>query len=173
MKITELLKEEAIVLDAMVPTKEKMLDIMIDLHMKAGNITDREIFKKGILEREREGPTAIADGICIPHAKSRAVREAGITALTVPVGGVDCGALDGEPSTLFFMIAAPETGGDIHLEALARLSTLLMDDKFRLDLLHAASAKDFLRIVDEKENEKYGKEQKKAKRLLAGIFKKK
>lgn len=172
MRIVELLKTDAIVLGAEVSTKEEMLDFMIDLHAKAGNITDRCAFKEAILEREAEGPTAIAEGICIPHAKNRAVCEAGITALTVSAG-VDCGAMDGQPSTLFFMIAAPESGADLHLEALARLSTLLMDDKFRENLLHAASAEDFLKAVDEKETEKYGKETEKSKGFLAGLFKKK
>ena len=111
MRIVDLLKKEAIILNADVSTKEEMLNLLIDLHKKAGNISDTETFKEGIMKRESEGPTAIADGICIPHSKNEAVKTPGIAAITVPAG-VDCDALDGQNSDLFFMIAAPATGAD-------------------------------------------------------------
>ena len=103
MRIVDLLKKEAVVLNADVSEKEQMLDLLVDLHKKVGNIEDKEAFKAGIMKRESEGPTAIAEGICIPHSKNDAVIKPGIAAITVP-GGVDCEALDGEPSNLFFMI---------------------------------------------------------------------
>lgn len=135
-----------------------MLDLLIDLHSKVGNISDKAKFKKGILKRESEGPTAIADGICIPHSKNNAVKQPGIAAITVPQG-VDCEALDGQPSNLFFMIAAPAEGSDVHLEALSRLSTILMDGEFRNKLLTAENVDAFLKAINEKEAEKYPEEE--------------
>ena len=161
MRIVDLLKKEAVVLNADVSEKEQMLDLLVDLHKKVGNIEDKEAFKAGIMKRESEGPTAIAEGICIPHSKNDAVIKPGIAAITVP-GGVDCEALDGEPSNLFFMIAAPAEGSDVHLEALSRLSTILMDPAFREKLLSAKDVEAFLAAIDEKETEKYGEEDKAA-----------
>lgn len=158
MRIVDLLKKEAVVLNADVSTKDQMLDLLVDLHSKVGNISDREEFKKGILKRESEGPTAIADGICIPHSKNNAVKQPGIAAITVPQG-VDCEALDGQPSNLFFMIAAPAEGSDVHLEALSRLSTILMDGEFRNKLLTAENVDAFLKAINEKEAEKYPEEE--------------
>lgn len=161
MRIVDLLKKEAVVLNADVSEKEQMLDLLVDLHKKVGNIEDKEAFKAGIMKRESEGPTAIAEGICIPHSKNDAVIKPGIAAITVP-GGVDCEALDGEPSNLFFMIAAPAEGSDVHLEALSRLSTILMDPAFREKLLSAKDVEALLAAIDEKETEKYGEEDKAA-----------
>lgn len=161
MRIVDLLKKDAVALNAKVSSKDEMLDLLIDLHEKVGNIADKKQFKEGIMKRESEGPTAIADGICIPHSKNAAVKEPGIAAITVP-GGVDCDALDGQPSNLFFMIAAPAEGSDVHLEALSRLSTILMDAAFREKLLTAESVDAFLKAIDEKETEKYGAEEESA-----------
>ena len=161
MRIVDLLKKEAVVLNAEVSTKEQMLDLLVDLHKEVGNIKDKAAFKAGIMKRESEGPTAIAEGICIPHSKNEAVINPGIAAITVP-SGVDCEALDGEPSNLFFMIAAPAEGSDVHLEALSRLSTILMDPAFREKLLSAKDVDAFLAAIDEKETEKYGEEDKAA-----------
>lgn len=158
MRIVDLMKKEAVILGANVSTKEEMLDTLIDLHAKTGNISDKKTFKAGIMKRESEGPTAIAEGICIPHSKNEAVKTPGIAAMTVP-NGVDCEALDGEPSNLFFMIAAPAEGADVHLEALSRLSTILMDAEFRGKLLSSSSVEAFLAAIDEKETEKYGREE--------------
>ena len=161
MRIVDLLKKEAVVLNAEVSTKEQMLDLLVDLHKEVGNIKDKAAFKAGIMKRESEGPTAIAEGICIPHSKNEAVINPGIAAITVP-SGVDCAALDGEPSNLFFMIAAPAEGSDVHLEALSRLSTILMNPAFREKLLSAKDVDAFLAAIDEKETEKYGEEDKAA-----------
>ena len=161
MRIVDLLKKDAVALNAKVSSKDEMLDLLIDLHEKVGNIADKKQFKEGIMKRESEGPTAIADGICIPHSKNAAVKEPGIAAITVP-GGVDCDALDGQPSNLFFMIAAPAEGSDVHLEALSRLSTILMDAAFREKLLTAENVDAFLKAIDEKETEKYGAEEESA-----------
>ncbi len=155
MRIVDLLKKDAIILNADVSTKDEMIDTMIDLHDKVGNISDKAGYKEGILKRESEGPTAIGEGICIPHCKNAAVKTPGIASITVPAG-VDCNALDGGLSNLFFMIAAPATGSDVHLEALARLSTILMDGDFRQKLLSAKNADEYLACIDEKETEKFG-----------------
>lgn len=135
---------------------------MIDLMVKGGNITDREEYKKGILAREATGTTGIGGGIAIPHAKNKAVSKPGLASMTVPEG-VDYDAMDGMPSDVFFMIAAPAEGSDLHLEALARLSTILMDPEFKTNLLNAKTKEEYLRLIDEKEKEKFPEETKSAK----------
>ena len=157
MRITELLKKESIELGVSVDSKEAAIDRLVALHDKAGNINDKPEYKKGILAREADGSTAIGEGIAIPHAKNKAVVKPGLAAMTVP-DGVDYEALDGKPSNLFFMIAAPENGGDVHLEVLSRLSVLLMDEDFRKDLLAAKDKDAFLQVIDEKEAEKFPEE---------------
>lgn len=157
MRITELLKKEAISLGVHVDSKEAAIDYLVDLQDKAGNISNRQLYKEGILAREQGGSTAIGEGIAIPHAKSAAVLRPGLAAMTVP-DGVDYEALDGEPSNLFFMIAAPEKGGDVHLEVLSRLSILLMDEEFRKNLLAAKSKEEFLEICDKAEMAKFAEE---------------
>lgn len=157
MRITELLKKESIELGVSVDSKEAAIDRLVALHDKAGNINDKTEYKKGILAREADGSTAIGEGIAIPHAKNKAVVKPGLAAMTVP-DGVDYEALDGKPSNLFFMIAAPENGGDVHLEVLSRLSVLLMDEDFRKDLLAAKDKDAFLQVIDEKEAEKFPEE---------------
>lgn len=160
MRITELLKKDGILLGAKVKSKEEAIDVMVDLQEKSGNISDKAEYKSGILKREESGSTAIGEGIAIPHAKNSAVKSAGIVAMTVP-DGVDYNALDGKPSNLFFMIAAPEKGGDVHLEALSRLSVMLMNADFREKLLSAKSKEEFMHAIDEKEIEKYGEAESK------------
>ena len=132
-----------------------MIDTLIALHDRVGNISSRDEYKAGIMKREAEGPTAIGDGICIPHSKNEAVIQPGIASVTIP-DGIDCQALDGGLSKLFFMIAAPATGSDVHLEALARLSTILMDGAFREKLLAAKTPEEYLAAIDEKETQKFG-----------------
>ena len=171
MRITDLLKDEGILLNASVKDKQDAVNTLVNLHEKAGNLSDKESYTKGILAREEQGSTAIGEGIAIPHAKNAGVKNAGLAAMTVP-DGVDYDALDGQPSNLFFMIAAPEKGGDVHLEVLSRLSTILMDEQFRKDLLAANDKKEFLSIIDKKEIEKFGEEakaepEKKGYRILA------
>ena len=137
MRIVDLLKPEAIVLGATASGKENAIDTLVALHEKVGNIEDAARFKEDILKREALGSTAIGEGIAIPHAKSEFVKAAGLSAMTVP-GGVDYGAPDGKPSDILFMIAAP-LDGDLHLEVLSRLMTLLMDDGLRASLKSAKS----------------------------------
>ena len=162
MRITELLKKEGIALGVKVDSKDAAIDYMVGLHEKSGNITDRKKFKEGILKRESEGSTAIGEGIAIPHTKNSAVKQPGLVAMTVP-DGVDYDALDGQPSNLFFMIAAPEKGGDVHLEVLSRLSMLLMDEDFRAELLGAKDKDAFLKVCDKYEDAKFGEEVKETK----------
>ncbi len=157
MRITELLKKDAILLGAAPKDKNEAIDILVGLHDKVGNITNKAQYKAGILEREEEGTTAIGEGIAIPHSKNAAVKTAGIASMTVPAG-VDYDSMDGEPSNLFFMIAAPKDGADVHLDALARLSTLLMDMNFRTNLLAAKNADEYLKVIDKAEKEKFGEE---------------
>ncbi|MDE6713389.1 MAG: fructose-specific PTS transporter subunit EIIC [Lachnospiraceae bacterium] len=134
-------------------SKPEAIDLLIDLQVKGGRIADVEEYKKGILAREEKGSTAVGEGIAIPHAKSEAVKAPSLAAMTVP-DGVDYEALDEEPSNLLFMIAAPNDG-DVHLEVLSRLMTILMDEDFRAKLLAAKDADEFLQIIDDMEKEKY------------------
>ena len=157
MRITDLLTKDGIILNADVKSKEQTFNTLIDLHAKIGSITDKTAYKKDIMAREAKGPTAVGDGIAIPHAKSSAVKKPMLTAVTVP-DGVDLNALDGQPSKLVFMIAAPAQGGDTHLEMLSRLTVMLMDEKFRNALLSVKDKDEFLRIINEREIEKYGVE---------------
>lgn len=156
MRTTDLLKKESIITGTAVASKEEAIDLLISLHEKAGNLSDRALYKEKILAREAEGTTAIGEGIAIPHAKTSAVKQAGLAALTLP-DGVDYQAPDGKPSHLVFMIAAPEDG-DLHLEVLSRLMTLLMDMELRQALLQAETPEAFLRAIEEKERERYPEE---------------
>ena len=158
MKVIDLLKENAITLNMKPASKQELYDKLIDLHYGAGNLSDKAQYRKDIATREEEGPTAIGDGVAIPHAKSEAVKQPGLAAATVP-GGIDLDAMDGGTSNLIFMIAAPKKGGDMHLEVLSRLTVMLMDENFRKKLLSAATPKEFLKYIDEKEIEKYGAEE--------------
>lgn len=161
MRIRELLKKEGIALGVKVDSKDAAIDYLIDLHAKSGNITDKAEFKKGILAREESGSTGVGEGIAIPHSKNAAVKQPGLAAMTVP-DGVDYDSLDGQPANLFFMIAAPEKGADVHLEVLSRLSMLLMDENFRAELLAAKNADQFLDICSKYEMEKFADELGKA-----------
>ena len=130
MRITELLKKQSIELGVKAASKEEAIDRLIALMDAGGRLNDRAGYKEGILARESLGSTAIGEGIAIPHAKVEAVKEPGLAAITVPEG-VDYEAFDGSLSNLIFMIAAPAGGEDVHLEALSRLSTLLMNPGFK------------------------------------------
>nr|WP_288755361.1 PTS fructose transporter subunit IIABC [uncultured Anaerostipes sp.] len=157
MRITELLQDATIDLGVKVNSKEEAIDHLVDLMVKGGNITDREEYKEGILAREANGTTGIGGGIAIPHSKNKAVTKAGLASMTVP-DGVDYEAMDGEPSDVFFMIAAPAEGSDVHLEALSRLSVILMDPVFKDSLLKATSKEEYLALIDKKETEKFPEE---------------
>ncbi len=158
MRIIDLLNKDSITLNAAPRSKAEAINMLVELQMKGGKISDKEEYKKGILAREAQGSTAVGEGIAIPHAKSTAVKAPSLAAMTVP-GGVDYEALDGDPSTLLFMIAAPNNG-DVHLEVLSRLMTMLMDEDFKDKLLAAKSKNEFLKIIDKMEKEKYPDEPK-------------
>ena len=168
MKITDLLKKESVELGVNVSSKEAAIDRLVDLMNSAGRLKDKAAYKEGILAREALGSTAVGDGIAIPHAKVAAVKEPGLAAIVVP-DGVDYEAYDGSLSKIIFMIAAPDGEADVHLEALSKLSTLLMDPDFKESLIHAGSKEEFLRLIDEKEAGKKAKpkETKSGYRVLA------
>lgn len=158
MRIVDLLNKDSILLGGSPKSKSEAIDMLVELQAKSGNISDLEEYKKGILAREEKGSTAVGEGIAIPHAKSEAVKAPSLAAMTV-LEGVDYEALDDEPSNLLFMIAAPNDG-DVHLEVLSRLMTILMDEDFREKLLNAKDKDEFLKIIDDMENEKYPDEPK-------------
>ncbi len=153
MRITEFIDPRGIKLQAKVSDQNDAIDQLIALHESAGNLKDVAGFKKAILEREAKGSTAIGNGIAVPHGKSASVKKAGLVAITCP-DGVDYKALDGKPSNLLFMIAAPENGADTHLEVLSKLMGMLMDGEFCKKLVEAKSVDEFLELIDSKETEK-------------------
>ena len=153
MRIVDLLKPEAIRLHQTLADKSEAIERLIDLHASVGNVRDKEVFRKEILKREELGSTAVGDGIAIPHAKSETVAAPGLAAMTVP-DGVDYGAPDGKPSDILFMIAAP-LDGDLHLEVLSRLMTLLMDEGLRAKLKAAKTPAEFLAAIDDMERERF------------------
>lgn len=158
MRITDLLKKNGIALNVNVTDKSAAISKLVSLHEKCGNLKDTAAFKEGILKREEMGTTAVGMEVAIPHAKSDAVKAPALTAITVP-NGVDYGAADKKPCKLIFMIAAT-TDGDVHLEVLARLMQLLMDEEFTAKLKTAKTADEFLSIIDAKETEKFPEEAK-------------
>ncbi|MGN0571370.1 MAG: fructose-specific PTS transporter subunit EIIC [Candidatus Fimenecus sp.] len=153
MRITDLLKKEAILLHAAGTDKQTALDTLISLHEQAGNLKNTAQYKADILAREQLGTTAIGEGLAVPHAKSDAVKRPSLSAITVP-DGVEYDAPDGKPVKLLFMIAATPDG-DMHLEILSRLMVMLMEPAFAKSLLQAKTADEFLLLIDEKEREKY------------------
>ena len=153
MRITDLLKKQGISLGVKANSKKDAIDKLVALHQKCGNLKDVNAYKEGILAREQMGTTAIGMEVAIPHAKSEAVKAPALTAITVP-GGVDYEAPDGQPCKLLFMIAAT-TDGDVHLEVLARLMQMLMDESFTAKLKAAKTPDEFLKIIDDKETEKF------------------
>ncbi|MDO4267721.1 MAG: fructose-specific PTS transporter subunit EIIC [Eubacteriales bacterium] len=160
MRITELLKPESIALGVKVSTKEEAIDCLTGLMEQGGRLNDRAGYKEGILAREALGSTAIGEGIAIPHAKVAAVKEPGLAAITVP-DGVDYEAFDGSLANLIFMIAAPEGEADTHLEALSKLSTLLMNPGFKEALIAAKTKEEFLKVIDDAESARYEKKEEK------------
>lgn len=130
---------------------------MVDLMAKGGNINDIDTYRETVFKREEEGTTGIGEGIAIPHGKTEAVSAPGLASMVLPEG-VDYDSLDGEPVHLIFLIAAPNTEDNVHLEVLSRLSMLLMDEDFRNNLLHAKDVDEFLAYVDAAEKEKFPEE---------------
>ena len=160
MKITDLLSEKSIELNVKAKDKNDIINKMTELMLKTGRITDLNEYKELVLKREEEGSTGVGEGIAIPHGKGNCVTEPGLVAMVVPEG-VEYDALDGKPVNLLFMIAAPNTNSNIHLDVLSRLSTMLMDAEFKNKLISAKSKKEFLEIINETENEKFKEETKK------------
>lgn len=157
MRIRELLAVESIDLNVRANTKKEALDKAIKLMEKSGKISNVDMYRKGVYDREEESTTGIGEGIAIPHCKSDAVKKPGLAAMVIPEG-VDFDALDGEKVTLLFLIAAPNTENNVHLEVLSKLSVLLMDEAFTNKLKNAKSVKEFLNIIDSAETEKDAKD---------------
>ena len=150
MKITDLLKPQSILLNASPTNKADAIYTLGDLMDKGGNLSDKAEYLKAVFAREESGSTGLGDGIATPHAKSAGVKEAGLAAMVVP-NGVDFEALDGQPSRLFFMIAAPEGAADTHVEVLSKLATMVIDPDFKNALIQAATVDRFLELIIAKE----------------------
>ena len=153
MKITELLDINSIDLNPQISNKEEAIDHLVNLLDQSGKLNDKEIYKESVLNREAQSTTGIGDGVAIPHGQSEGVKTAGLSAMVVKEG-LDFKSLDGQPTYLFFMIGAPKDSGGAHLQALAQLSTLLMEEDFRNALINASSKEEFLQLIDAKENKK-------------------
>ena len=153
MRITELLCEQGVALHFQATDKAQAVDELVERMDSLGVLADKAAYKAQILAREEEGTTGIGEGVAIPHAKVAAVKRAALVA-AVSRDGVDYDSLDGEPTHLFFMIAAPEEAKNFHLDLLGRLSVLLMDEGFRQKLIAAPTPAEFLRIIDEADEEK-------------------
>ena len=154
MRITDLLKSDSIVLGASPADKAAAINQLADLMEAGGNLSDKEQYKKDVFAREASGTTGLGDGIATPHAKSAGVKAAGLAAMTVPAG-MDFESMDGLPSRLFFMIAAPDSANDDHLAILSKLATMIMDPDFKEALIAAKSKDEFLKLIDAKEDGKF------------------
>lgn len=157
MTIRDLLAAESINLNGTPAGKTEALNQCIDLMAKSGKIADVETYRKGVFAREDEGTTGIGMGIAIPHCKSDAVTKAGLAAMVVK-DGVDFESLDGTPAKIIFLIAAPNTEDNVHLQVLSKLSVMLMDEQFTNSLINAGSVDEFLNIIDSAEKAKDEKE---------------
>ena len=153
MKVRDLLGVESIQLQGTPTGKEDAIRQMVDLMCKRGNIADPDAYLQGVFAREEEGTTGIGEGIAIPHCKSDAVSAPGLAAMVVPQG-VEYDALDGEPVHIIFLIAAPNTEDNIHLDVLSKLSVMLMDEEFTESLRNASSVDEFMDIIDKADSEK-------------------
>ncbi|GLG05218.1 PTS sugar transporter subunit IIA [Drancourtella massiliensis] len=153
MRITELLDKRSISLTAAPASKSEALDMAVDLMAAGGKIRDKEAYRKEVYLREEESTTGVGGGIAIPHGKCDAVAKPGLAAMVIK-DGVDFDSLDGEPVNLIFLIAAPNTKDNIHLDVLSKLSILLMDEQFSENLKKASTPEEFLRIIDEADEEK-------------------
>lgn len=159
MKITDLLKPVSVKLDVAPPSsKEEAINILADLMEKSGNLSDKKAYVQAVLDREATGSTGLGEGIATPHAKSSGVKEAGLSAMVVK-DGMDYAALDGQPSRLFFMIAAPEGSNDLHVALMSRLAMMLMVPEFKEALINAKSVEEFLSLIDKQEADEAAKEE--------------
>jgi PTS system fructose-specific IIC component len=161
MRIRDLLAAESIELNGSATDKKDVLNKMVDLMAKSGKINNIETYRAGVFAREEEGTTGIGEGIAIPHCKSDAVKTPGLAAMVVK-GGVEFDSLDGAPVHILFLIAAPNTKDNVHLDVLSKLSVLLMDENFTKNLIEAKSVDEFLAVIDEAESEKDAKDDKPA-----------
>ncbi len=155
MRIIDLIDKRSISLTAAPSNKEEALNLAIDLMERSGNITNKEEYKKQVFLREEESTTGIGEGVAIPHGKCDAVKKPGLAAMVIKKG-VDFDSLDGEPVELLFLIAAPNTKDNVHLDVLSKLSTLLMDEDFVANLKNASTPEEFLKIVDAADSAKEG-----------------
>lgn len=153
MRITDLLDKNSICLDASPADKTEALNQIVSLMGKSGKINDIEAYRKQVFLREEESTTGIGEGIAIPHGKCDAVTKPGLAAMVVK-DGVDFDSLDGEPVTLLFLIAAPNTEDNVHLDVLSKLSVLMMDEDFSESLRNAKTVDEFLNIIDKADDEK-------------------
>ena len=153
MRITDLLDVRSISLNAAPADKSQTLDAAVALMAKSGKISDEEAYRRQVYAREEESTTGIGEGIAIPHGKCDAVKKPGLAAMVIP-GGVDFDSLDGEPVTLLFLIAAPNTEDNVHLDVLSKLSMMLMDEEFTKSLRAAKTPEEFLAIIDQADEEK-------------------
>ncbi|MEZ3508168.1 MAG: fructose-specific PTS transporter subunit EIIC [Lachnospiraceae bacterium] len=153
MRITELLDQRSISLTGAPANKAEALDQLVELMVQSGKINDKEAYRRQVYAREEESTTGIGEGIAIPHGKCEAVTKPGLAAMVVK-DGVDFDALDGEPVTLIFLIAAPNTEDNVHLDVLSKLSVLMMDEDFSDSLRNASSVEEFLSIIDQADEEK-------------------
>ena len=147
MRITDLLDKRSISLNAAPADKKETLDLAVELMAKSGKLSDVEKYRAQVYAREEESTTGIGEGIAIPHGKCDAVKTPGLAAMVIK-NGVEYESLDGEPVTLLFLIAAPNTKDNVHLDVLSKLSVMLMDEKFTTSLRHAKSVEEFLQIID-------------------------
>ena len=154
MRITDLLKNESIVLGANPADKASAIHQLVELMDASGNLSDKEQYEKDVLAREASGTTGLGDGIATPHAKSKGVSHAGLAAMTVPAG-MDFESMDGKPSRLFFLIAAPDGENDEHMAILSKLATMIMDPDFKEALIAAKTKEEFLQIINDKEEGKF------------------
>lgn len=155
MRITDLLDRRSISLDSTPKSKNEALDAIVDLMVKSGKIDDKESYRAQVYAREEESTTGIGEGIAIPHGKCNAVNAPGLAAMVIK-DGVDFDSLDGEPVTLMFLIAAPNTEDNVHLDVLSKLSVLMMDEEFTDALRNAKTVDEFLAVVDKADAEKKG-----------------
>ena len=155
MRITDLLDARSILLDASPKSKSEALDQIVDLMVKSEKINDKEAYRKQVYAREEESTTGIGEGIAIPHGKCDAVTKPGLAAMVVK-DGVDFDSLDGEPVTLMFLIAAPNTEDNIHLDVLSKLSVLLMNEEFTESLRNAKTVEEFMNIINDADEKEAG-----------------
>ena len=155
MRITDLLDARSILLDASPKSKSEALDQIVDLMVKSEKINDKEAYRKQVYAREEESTTGIGEGIAIPHGKCNAVTKPGLAAMVVK-DGVDFDSLDGEPVTLMFLIAAPNTEDNIHLDVLSKLSVLLMNEEFTESLRNAKTVEEFMNIINDADEKEAG-----------------